>query len=149
MGCNELLVLHKELKSLLDKGFISESKSLAAAPVLFAKKPGGGRWLCMDYCSLNAITQKDQYPLLLILQTFAALSKAKRLTNLDVTAAFHRISMAKGKGGKLHSAHAMKSSNGKCVPLPLQDLLLCSNSFSIGHFVNTLMASAQHTSTTS
>ena len=96
MSRNELLVLRKELTSLLDKDFIQESKSPAAAPVLFAKKPGGGLRFCVDYRGLNAITRKDRYPLPLIRETFAALSKAKWLTKLDVTAAFHRIRMAKG-----------------------------------------------------
>ena len=61
-----MLVLWKELTSLLDKGFIRESKSPAAAPVLFAKKSGGGLQFCVDYCGLNAISQKDRYLLPLI-----------------------------------------------------------------------------------
>lgn len=42
MSRGELLVLRKELTSLLEKGFIRISSLLASAPVLFAKKPGGG-----------------------------------------------------------------------------------------------------------
>ena len=100
MSRDELLVLRKELTSLLDKDFIQESKSPAAAPVLFAKKPGGGLRFCVDYRGLNAITRKDRYPLPLIRETFAALSKAKWLTKLDVTAAFHRIRVAQGEEWK-------------------------------------------------
>ena len=48
MSCDKLLVLQKELTSLLDKGFISESKSPAPAPVLFAKIPGSGLQFCME-----------------------------------------------------------------------------------------------------
>jgi hypothetical protein len=48
MSKGELLVLRKELTSLLDKGFIRVSSSPAAAPVLFARKPGGGLRLCID-----------------------------------------------------------------------------------------------------
>ena len=66
MSRGELLVLRKELTSLLEKGFIRVSSSPAAAPVLFAKKPGGGLRLCIDYRALNAITKKDWYPLPLI-----------------------------------------------------------------------------------
>lgn len=39
---DELLVLRKTLTDYLDKSFIRVSSSPAAAPVLFAKKPGGG-----------------------------------------------------------------------------------------------------------
>ena len=100
MTRDELLVLRKELASLSDKGFIQQSKSPAAAPVLFAKKPGGGLRFCVDYRRLNAITRKDRYPLPLIKETLSALNKAKWLTKLDVSAAFHKIRMAKGEEWK-------------------------------------------------
>jgi hypothetical protein len=100
MSHNELLVLRKELTQLLGKDFIQESKSPAAAPVLFARKPGGGLRFCIDYRGLNAISRKDQYPLPLIRETLAALGKAKWLTKLDVSAAFHRIRIAKGEEWK-------------------------------------------------
>lgn len=100
MSRDELLVLRKELTSLLGKRFIQESKSPAAAPVLFARKPGGGLRFCVDYRGLNAITRKDRYPLPLIRETLAAISKAKWLTKLDVSAAFHKIRMAKGEEWK-------------------------------------------------
>jgi hypothetical protein len=100
MSRDELLVLRKELTSLLDKDFIEVSKSPATAPVLFARKPGGGLRFCVDYRGLNAITKKDRYPLPLIRETLSALSKAKWLTKFDVSAAFHRIRMAKGEEWK-------------------------------------------------
>lgn len=96
MSRGELLVLRKELTSLLEKGFIRVSSSPAAAPVLFAKKPGGGLRLCIDYRALNAITKKDRYPLPLIRETLNNLSKAKWFTKLDVIAAFHKIRVAPG-----------------------------------------------------
>jgi hypothetical protein len=46
MSKEELLVLRLELTSYLEKGFIRVSRSSAAAPVLFAKKPGGGLRFC-------------------------------------------------------------------------------------------------------
>jgi transposase InsO family protein len=96
MSRGELLVLRKELTSLLEKGFIRVSSSPASAPVLFAKKPGGGLRLCIDYRALNAITRKDRYPLPLIRETLNNLSKAKWFTKLDVIAAFHKIRVAEG-----------------------------------------------------
>jgi hypothetical protein len=39
---------------------IRASSSPAAAPVLFAKKPGGGLRFCVDYRALNELTQKDR-----------------------------------------------------------------------------------------
>ena len=55
----ELLVLKKMLKDLLDKGFIKVSNFLAKAPVLFIWKLRGGLRFCYDYKTLNAITVTD------------------------------------------------------------------------------------------
>jgi hypothetical protein len=77
MSKGELLVLRKELTSLLDKGWIRVSSSPAASPVLFAKKPGGGLRFCVDYRALNAITKKDRYLLPLIQETLNNIAKAK------------------------------------------------------------------------
>ena len=42
MSQNKLKVLDKTLKDYLSKNFICASKSLAAAPILFIKKPDRG-----------------------------------------------------------------------------------------------------------
>uniref|UniRef100_A0A093ULB7 Transposon Tf2-11 polyprotein n=1 Tax=Talaromyces marneffei PM1 TaxID=1077442 RepID=A0A093ULB7_TALMA len=96
MSREELLVLRKTLHDLLSKGFIRVSKSSAAAPVLFIKKPGGGLRFCVDYRALNTITKKDRYPLPLIHETLQKISKAKWFTKFDVPAAFHKIRIAEG-----------------------------------------------------
>ena len=49
MSYNKLKVLNKTLKDYLSKNFIRAFKSLAAAPVLFIKKPGGGLRFYVDY----------------------------------------------------------------------------------------------------
>ncbi|KAM4063727.1 reverse transcriptase (RNA-dependent DNA polymerase) [Hirsutella rhossiliensis] len=77
MSREELLVLRKTLKDLLDRGFIRASSSAAAAPVLFVRKPNGGLRFCCDYRALNAITKRDRYPLPLIAETLQNLAKAK------------------------------------------------------------------------
>ncbi len=56
MSREELLLLWKTLTEYLDKNFIRISSSLAAAPVLFTRKPSGGLWFYVDYRALNAIT---------------------------------------------------------------------------------------------
>lgn len=100
MGREELLVLRKELTSYLDRGFIRVSRSSASAPVLFAKKPGGGLRFCVDYRALNAITRKDRYPLPLIRETLSQISEAQWFTKVDVIQAFHKIRIAEGEEWK-------------------------------------------------
>lgn len=97
MSREELLVLRKTLQELLDKNFIRISNSPAAAPVLFARKPGGGLRFCTDYRALNAISRKDRYPLPLINETLERIGRARWFTKLDVIAAFHRIRIEKGQ----------------------------------------------------
>lgn len=96
MSIDELQVLRKFIDENLARGFIRPSKSPAASPVLFAKKPGGGLRFCVDYRALNALTIKNRYPLPLLRETLARLSKAKYYTKLDVIGAFNRIRMAEG-----------------------------------------------------
>lgn len=97
MTQEELIVLRKTLSELLQKGFIRVSHSPAAAPVLFVRKPGGGLRFCVDYRALNAITKKDRYPLPLIHETLNQIGQARWFTKLDVSAAFHKIRIAKGQ----------------------------------------------------
>ena len=65
----KLLILHKKLTSLLNKGFIHISQFPAVFSVLFTKKPEGGLQFCMNYKTLNTITKKNCYPLPLIHET--------------------------------------------------------------------------------
>ena len=96
MSRDELKCLRKYLDEHLAKGFIRASTSPVAAPVLFAKKPGGGLRFCIDYRALNAITVKNRYPIPLIQETLNRLSKAKYYTKLDIIAAFNKIRIAEG-----------------------------------------------------
>ena len=76
MSRDELLVLRKTLTDHLDKGWIRTSNSPGGAPVLFVKKPSGGLRFCVDYRALNAITEKDRYPLPLIKETLRSISNS-------------------------------------------------------------------------
>jgi hypothetical protein len=81
---------------LLDKGFIRVSSSLAAALILFVKKPRGGLWFCVDYRGLNRITKKDYYLLPLIYETLWNISKARWFTKLNVITMFYKLRILEG-----------------------------------------------------
>ena len=53
--------------------------------------------LCVDYRGLNEITIKDRYPLPLIRETLAQLSKARYFTKLDIKDAYYLVRMAEGE----------------------------------------------------
>jgi hypothetical protein len=89
----KLEVLKAYITENLNKGFIEPSYAPFAAPILFVRKANGQLRLYVDYRKLNAVTVKDRFPLPLIDETIARLSKAKVFTKLDVHAAFNRIRM--------------------------------------------------------
>jgi len=97
MSRDELTALREWISDNLKKGFIRPSRSPAASPVLFVKKPGGGLRFCVDYRALNAITVKDRYPLPLTKETLANLKGMKYFTKIDIVAAFNNIRMKKGQ----------------------------------------------------
>ena len=56
---DKLLVIKKYIDEHLNKGFICSSMLLVAAPILLAKKLGGGIRFCVNYRGLNAIIIKN------------------------------------------------------------------------------------------
>lgn len=92
----ELETLRGYIETNLSNGFIRPSTSPAGSPILFVRKPGGGLRLCVDYRGLNMITIKNRYPLPLVGESIDRLAMAKRYTQLDLTAAYHRLRIKKG-----------------------------------------------------
>ena len=75
MSAPELGAMKTYIKDYLVNGFIRPSKSLAAAPVMFIKRPDGKLRLVVDYRGLNKVTIKNRYPLPLIPEMLDLLSK--------------------------------------------------------------------------
>jgi hypothetical protein len=49
MSSDQLLELKKQIKELLEKGFIRPSSSPWGAPVIFVEKKDGTQRMCVDY----------------------------------------------------------------------------------------------------
>ena len=90
-SAEELQACKQYLIENLSKGFIDSSQSPFAAPILFVQKANGGLCFCVDYRKLNAVTHKDHYPIPLLDETLAHISKAKIFTKLDIHQAFHHV----------------------------------------------------------
>jgi signal peptidase I len=91
---DELLVLKKYLEKNLFKKFIRSSKSLAASPVIFIKKPSRGLRLYIDYRNLNRITVKNCYPIPLIRKILNRIIYTRFFTKLDIITIFNKIRIA-------------------------------------------------------
>jgi RNase H-like domain found in reverse transcriptase/Reverse transcriptase (RNA-dependent DNA polymerase)/Integrase zinc binding domain/Chromo (CHRromatin Organisation MOdifier) domain/gag-polyprotein putative aspartyl protease len=91
LSVTELDELKKQLKDLLEHGFIQSSKSPYGAPVLFVKKKDGSMRMCIDYRGLNKITIKNKYPLPRIDELFDRLRGAKYFSKIDLRSGYHQV----------------------------------------------------------
>jgi len=94
MALPELVELQKQLKELLDAGYIRPSKALYGAPVLFQKKHDGSLRLYIDYRALNKITVKNKYHIPLIADLFDKLGQARYFTKLDLRSGYYQVRIA-------------------------------------------------------
>ena len=74
----KLKILKTFIETNLANSFIHPFKSLAGAPILFARKPNWSLRLCVNYQNLNNLTIKNQYPFLLISESLDWLEYAKQ-----------------------------------------------------------------------
>jgi hypothetical protein len=93
---SELTTIREFLDKHLSIGFIWLTKSPYRAPILFIKKKDSSLRLCVDFHGLNAITQKDKYPLPLTTDLLDALRAAQIYTKTDLKHAYHLVRIAVG-----------------------------------------------------
>ena len=91
MSLKEKAEVERQVKELLDKGFIQPSNSPYGAPVLFVQKKDGGLRMCGDYRGLNAVTKKDKYPPPRIDDLIDKLHGAQWFTSLDLQQGYNQI----------------------------------------------------------
>jgi len=91
----ELETLQEFLEENTKTSIIRPSKSPCGAPVLFIKKKDGTLRLCIDYCGLNRMTHKDQYPIPLLNDLLDAPRKAQIYSKIDLKSAYHLVCITK------------------------------------------------------
>ncbi|CAN6362592.1 unnamed protein product [Urochloa humidicola] len=91
MAVGELEELKKQLRKLLDQGFIRASVSPWASPILFVDKKDGTQRMCVDYRTLNSVTIKNKYPLPRIDDLLNQLRKAKYFSKIDLRSGYHQM----------------------------------------------------------
>ena len=92
----ELKMVKAYIERTLANGFIQQSSSSGAAPILFGKKKDGGLQLCVDYRALNLGTVKNWYPLLPIPELLFLVCEAQIFTEPDLRNANHLIRIKEG-----------------------------------------------------
>ncbi len=76
---------------MLEQNIIEPSDSAWSSPVVLVKKPDGKWRFCVDYRKLNAITERDVYPLPCIPDQLSRLQGSMLFSIMDLKAGFHQI----------------------------------------------------------
>ncbi|CAI7763125.1 unnamed protein product [Closterium sp. NIES-54] len=87
----ELEELRSLIDALLERGFIRDSTSPFAAPILFTPKKDGGLRMCIDYRALNRVKIKSRYPIPRTDDLLDQLRRARYFSKIDLRGGYHQI----------------------------------------------------------
>ena len=82
---------HEAVDKLLRSGVIEPSNSPWCSPPVLALKKDETYRFCVDFRKINAVTRKDIHPIPNIDSILDRLRKARYITKIDMTKAFHQI----------------------------------------------------------
>ena len=123
MAPPELEEPRRQLKELLDVGFIQPFKAPYGASVLFQKKHDGSLWMCIDYWALNKVTVNNKYLIPLIADLFDQLGRARYFTKLDLGLGYYQVRIAEGDEPKATCVTKYDSYEFLVMPFGLTNAL--------------------------
>src|SRR6266436_340167 len=125
----ELPALQEFLEEHTRSGFIHPCKSPWGSPILFVKKKDGSLHLCVDFCTLNRVMEKDRYPLPLISDLLMSPAPARIYSKIDLKHAYHLVHIAKGDEPKTTFHTRYGSYKWQVMPFGLSNALVAFQRF--------------------
>ena len=82
-----------EIDWLLQKGYVRESDSLWASPIITVKKPNGNVRLCVDFKQVNSIIQSLLFYMPCIEEVIEPVGKAGVVSKMDLSKGYYQVAM--------------------------------------------------------
>ena len=85
--------VNRLLKNMQERDIIQPSNSPWASPIIMVKKKNGALRFCADYRKLNAVTQRDAYPLPRVDDALDTLAGCQWFTTLDLISGYWQVQL--------------------------------------------------------